>query len=372
MHGPSAADGSSRRSLAWAALGLVALVALVHGRTLGPGWSWAFDDFRFVVKNPHVLSPASWLAFLTDVRTTDPTSPGGIVRPLRTLEFALDARLFGLDAGLFRAHSLLWFAAGATFLLLLLRDLVGDMRAAFVGAAVWVLHPMQTEAVDWISSRGDVASGALVLASVWTGLRARGRGGVAVSLVLAALAMLYKESGVVAPALVVLVRHAATGGRGRVRDALRGAWPWFAVAAAYLVYRALVQQGPTTHVTAYVLGGSTAGTLATMARGFGAYVLFAVLPVRPTADWYIDPSRGFADVAAAAWLVVHVTAVVVAFRAFVRGSLLGAAVLWFYVALAPVANWPFFLGIPTAERFLHVPLAGLALAASLLGRYRRP
>ena len=77
-----------------AAAALVALVFLVHGRTLGTGWGWCFDDARFILKNPHVASPASWGAFFTDMRTTDPLSPAGIVRPLRTLEFAMDAHFF--------------------------------------------------------------------------------------------------------------------------------------------------------------------------------------------------------------------------------------------------------------------------------------
>lgn len=371
---------SPRRSVLLAALALVVLVAAVHGRTLLGGWSWVYDDIRFVVKNPRVLSPESWTSFFTDPRTTDPLDPTGIVRPLRTFEFALDARLFGLDAAAFRAHSLLWFAAGAVAFLLLAKDLLGDLRTAFVAAALWALHPMQTECADWISSRGDVASGALVFASVWAALRSRG-GDVALvaSLVLAALAMGYKESGVVVPGLVVLARAVRRGGAvstvrtvgadaapslGRV---VLGAWPWFVVAGAYLVYRSSVQVGTTAHVQ-YTLGGSVLGTWATMARGFGAYVLFALLPVRPATDWYMDPSSSFADPAALAWLAVHVAALVFGVRKLLTRDAAGAAILWFYAALVPVANWPFHLGIPTAERFLHVALGGFALLAALAAR----
>lgn len=356
-----------RRSLAIALGAVAALVLLVYGRTLGADWAWAFDDARFIVKNDRVLHPSSWLGFLTDPRTTDPKSPTGIVRPLRTLEFALDHALFGLSPAAFRAHSLLWFLAGTSMVLLLLRELLGDLRAAAFGAALWALHPIQTEAVAWISSRGDVAMGACVAGSLWTSLRSRGldRWFVA-SLVLAGVATLYKETAVVVPLLIAALRVVRRPeGPGAARAAL-GAWPWLVVGAAYwFLYRRAVQVGDTAHVHTFVLGGSTEGTFATMARAFGAYVGFALLPVRPVVDWFLPVSTSFADPSALAWAAFHVAAVALAVRAALRRSLLGFAVLAFYLPLGPVSNWPFAIGIPTAERFLHLPLSGLALLAAL-------
>lgn len=353
-----------------AALGAVAALAiLVYARTLGPEWGWAVDDARFIVKNPRVLRPESWLAFLHDPATTDPNSPTGIVRPLRTLEFALDHALFGLSPAAFRAHSLLWHAAGSALLLLLLRALTNDLRAAVAGAALWAVHPMHTESVAWISSRGDVAMGACAVASLLFAVRSRGGGaGLAASLVLAAAAMLYKETAVVLPALVaalLVVRR--PGGASPLRAAL-GAWPWAAVAGAYLVFRSAVQIGATAHTETFVLGGSTEGTFATMARAFGAYVGFTVLPVRPAFDWYLPVATTLLDPVTATWAAVHLGAVAAGAVLVVRRRLVGVGVLGFYAALVPVANWPFVLGIPTAERFLYLPLVGAALAAALAVR----
>lgn len=358
------------RRTALAAVVVVAALLLAHGRTLGAEWSWAFDDFRFIVKNPHVTSPASWSAFFTDMRTTDPLSPVGLVRPLRTLEFALDAKVFGLSPAAFRVHGLLWFAAGGVALLLLLRDLLGDLRAATLGAALWVVHPMQTEAAQWISSRGDVACGALTLAAVWTAVRSRGRDRwLAASLVVTALALLYKEAAVVVPLLVVIARavRPEEGEPPGIGRTLLRAWPWCAVAAAYLVYRATVQVGGTAHVETYVLGGSPTGTLATMCRAFGAYVGFALVPARPAIDWFL-PATTDMTYGAWAWVMLHAGWLLAALQRLKLRLPLGAAVLWFYAALLPVANWPFYLGIPTAERFLHVALAGMALAVAWLVR----
>ena len=73
-----------------------------------------------------------------------------------------------------------------------------------------------------------------------------------------------------------------------------------------------------------------------------------------------------------AWLVVHVALIAGAVLVRRRLPLLSAAACFLYFPLVPVANWPFQLGIATAERFLYLPvLAAALLAAWLLGRAGR-
>ena len=333
-----------------AAVGAAAFLAFARAL---PG-AFVFDDERFIVANPHVQHPESWMRLLTDATTVDPVSPGGIVRPLRTVEFALDRLLFGVDSFAFHLHSLLWFTLSAVLLLFVLRRLLGNPCAALLGALFWAVHPAQTESAAFISSRGDVAMAACTFAAVLFALRAeRFDGNLVLSLVAAALATLYKEAAVALPLLMVALR---------LTKLVRGpVWPYFVVVAAYLGYRRLVQVGETTHGVTFVLGGSTAGTFATMFRAFGFYLAQVLLPA-PSLDWYMASSTSLADPVALAWLAVHLAIVVSAVRACRSAPLWTVAVAWFYVFLLPVANWPVFTGIPTTERFLHLPLAGAALA----------
>jgi tetratricopeptide (TPR) repeat protein len=111
----------------------------------------------------------------------------------------------------------------------------------------------------------------------------------------------------------------------------------------------------------FALGGSVLGTFATMIRAFGFYVVETLLPAQAL-DWYMTPSTSFADGAVVLWLFVHAALLASAAFARKRAPRWTLAVVWFYVFLLPVSNWPFFTGIPTAERFLYVPLFGVALA----------
>ena len=371
-----AAPSTDSRRLTVAGLVLVALVALVYVPAALRN-QFAFDDTRFIVENSSVLEPAGWrgwLAFLHDPHTVDMTSPHGIVRPLRTLEFALDHALFGLSPVAFHLHSVLWHAAAGVLALLLLHRLVGRVIPATIGATVWALHPMHVEAVAWISSRGDVAMGACVFGALLLVLRSDGRDRrLACALAVGAIAMLYKETAVVLPALVFAVRlmRPVEGPPGRVAPALRAALPFVAVSAGYLAYRGLVQVGETAHATSFVLGGSTAGTFSTMFRGMGAYLVSAVLPVRTDTDWYLTPTTSLWIPSALAWLAVLVALVATAIRTRARLPLVAAAITIYLFPLIPVANWPFQLGIPTAERFLYVSLLGLALIVAGAATRRR-
>jgi hypothetical protein len=289
------------------------------------------------------------------------------------MEFALDHAVFGLSPLAFRLHSLLWHAAGAVLLLLVLRRIVGHgpgpygtvrgtvprgRRAALLGAIFWAVHPVQTESAAIVSSRGDVAMGACVFASLLLALRSGGRDRwLALSLAAAVLASLYKETAVALPVVVFALR--------RLGFARVPVWPYFAVAAAYVVYRQAVVIGPMDNGTGFVLGGGAAGALATMCREFGFYTAQTVLPAFAL-DWYMTPSTSFADGAALAWLAAIVAAAALAMRLRSRAPGWTLAAVWFVAFLLPVANWPFFLGIPTTERFLYVPLAGAALAFALV------
>ncbi len=67
-------------------LGLVAATYLPTALSNG----FVYDDYRFVVENPHVLDPggfSGWLDLVLDPRTTDPNSPAGIETNCMPIEF---------------------------------------------------------------------------------------------------------------------------------------------------------------------------------------------------------------------------------------------------------------------------------------------
>jgi tetratricopeptide (TPR) repeat protein len=336
----------------WRAPALVAaLAALVFLPSLRGAFVW--DDTRFIAENPSVVNPTSWLRFLTDAHTVDNLGAVGIVRPLRTLEFAADYALFGLNPFAFHVHSLLWHVAASAMFCVLLRRLLGHGGAAVVAALFWALNPAQSECVDFISSRGDLAMGACVFASLWFALRSKGWDRfLAASLATAFVATLYKETAVALP-FVIVTLHVTKVSRVPW-------WPHFLVGAAYMGYRQCVQTAATQNVP-FAIGGSWLGTVATAVRALGYYLVEPLLPAQ-SFEWYLSPSTSFADAAVIAWLAVHAAIVTSAVVLWRRAPLWTVAVMWFYWFFATVSNVLTSVGMPTCERFLYVSIGGVALA----------
>ncbi len=349
-----------------AAPALVAAAAFVASSASLFG-GFVADDARLVLGNPGVRAPESWLALLTDPKTADPGAPSGVVAPLRTVDLAADHALFGDSPFGFHLHSVLWHVVAATLLFFVLRRLLGAGHAppsagaaratrghgaAFAAALLWAVHPIHAEAVAWIASRGEVAAGACALASVFFALRTDGFDrDLALSLAAATAAPFFKETAWTLWIVVAALRF--------LKMSRAPVLPYVGAAVLYLVCRRGMQ--PHGDGNVFILGGSVAGTLATASRAFGFHLVEPLLPAQST-DWHMTPSTSFADAAALAWLFVHAAIVASALALRTRAPRWTLAVLWFYAFLLPAANWPVFIGLPTAERFLYLPLAGVAVA----------
>jgi hypothetical protein len=197
------------RAAAWlaAAVLLAALPAV-------PG-SFQFDDWNVVVGDPRVQGLAAWWASM----------PG--IRALTKLSYAVDHAL-GFGVAGFRVTGLLVHVASGWLAFALLRRLLPAAglvapvaeRAALVGALVFALHPVQTEAVTYVAGRSSALAGALALASALAWLAGRERGSAwlcrLASPALFALALAARETAVVLPLALALLeglRRAAPGAR---------------------------------------------------------------------------------------------------------------------------------------------------------------
>ncbi len=71
--------------------------------------------------------------------------------------------------------NVLFHAANAVLLFLLLRDLTGAIWRSAMVAALFALHPLRVESVVWISERKDVLSTLFWILTVWSYARYAGQ-----------------------------------------------------------------------------------------------------------------------------------------------------------------------------------------------------
>lgn len=324
---------------------------VVHLAALRGGF--VYDDHRFIERNPAIESLDEPGRFFTDLSTTasEDAATTDVYRPLRTLSYAALRAAFGPGPRPIHALSIALHAATAGLLCAFLLRTGARPAPALLAALAFALHPVTVEATAWASALGDLWCGFFGALSLL--LVASGRGLLA--LLCLPPALLGKEHAVVLPALWFLV-ETTVGGRGAKKAALCPLLPGIALVAGYMLFRrslgAGVGQLPDP------LGGSHASAALTMLSALGFYAACVLFPSGPTFDARVVDQH---SVTAPVLLGALVLAAVL--LGAVRGgprTRLGA--LLFLVALAPVSNLLAPLKIPTADRFLYLPLFGGAVA----------
>ena len=393
------------------------LVLLVYLPTLGYTFLW--DDLSFLVENTAVHDlEKPWRHFIDESTASEFEQSPGIYRPLRNLWWAAIWTLVGESPAAFHfagvlLHGLVCLALFEVVFLLLVSHRVDERGRAVsscMAACLFAVHPLVTEAVAWVKAQDDLLVALFCcLGAVWMLRTSRpGEGqtvlrpsatGVVGLLLLQWGALASKETGLVYPGLVLLVLLLAGGAtstrraegvgqdtfasRSFARLAQRSTTVFIALAAmldaGYLWVRATVL-GEVGQVEEPLAVG--AELLWTQLKATALGVRLAFVPWPLTADYDAFPRSPSADF----WSVISLGVVAVLVALAVRwllssgaagspprhGAALGFASAWWLCSILPVSNV-----VPTmqflAERFLYLPLLGVAIAVGcLLPRWMMP
>ena len=199
---------------------LLAAALAAFGASLGSGFH--FDDYA-IFSNPVLTSPWGWLQVWGWRQT----------RPLTYVTFWLNYQAGGQDPIGYHVLNLLLHLGAVLLAYECLRRLL-PQRAALVAAALFAVHPLQAEAVDYVWGRSIVLAALLCFAALLCWLTGRPWTAVACF----ALALLAKEECAAFP-LVLAMLPARPRGRSHIAVMLA-----LAVAAgARVVYAAAVTPG---------------------------------------------------------------------------------------------------------------------------------
>ncbi len=355
---------------AWGpALLLIVAIGLVYA----PAWSapFYFDDLGAIVFNPSIRRLDDLHQVLAGGRYT--TVVG---RPLLNLSLALDYARAGLSPAAFRTTNVLLHAMAALVLYDLLRRslrLPGTLEPgsrvpaaawALAGAALWALHPLQTESVTYLCQRAEVLVSIFYLFSLYATLRGatdRGRPRAvwyAASVAAAFAAAASKEVAATLPVAVLLYDRAFLSG------SLRAAWRqrrglYLGLFASWLLLGWLVL---TADGRADTAGWGSSVGIWRYAAGQPAFVLrYLRLALWPS-ELVFDYGEGAPPVAGWPWLVLLLAAAGLVWLDR-RRPRLAFPLLCVPLILAPSSSIVPIATQIAAEHRMYLPLAGLAAAA---------
>lgn len=367
------------------ACALVAAIFAVYSNT----WHvpMVLDDEATITRNPTVVVLAdSWKPPLKSGLTS-----GG--RPLVNISLALNYHFVGeaveayhvTNAALHALAALALFGAVRRTVLLPRgaprRGALGATGFAWMAAALWALHPLQTESVTYIVQRAEVIAGLFIWLSLYCFARYIGTDGAgaptqrpgarawAAAAWLACLAgMASKEICASIPVLVFLYDRTFVAGT------FVGAWRarrnlHLAFASTWILLGFLVWGGGGRDGTVGFDSEITAWDyLQTQAWGIVRYVQVSLWPAGLIFDYGVFVEERL-------WVVMTCGAVVLALLALTgvalrRWPAAGFLGVLFFAVLAPTSSFIPVITQTMAEHRMYVPLAAVVLlVAGLLGRW---
>jgi protein O-mannosyl-transferase len=181
---------------------LILSIILIYSPVWRAGFIW--DDDRHLTANPCIVGPLG----LKEIWTTSAAD----ICPLVLTTFAMEHAVWGLEPLPYHLVNVLMHGACALLLWRVLRSL--RVPGAWLGAALWALHPVEVESVAWITEMKNTESGLFFLLSIlffvrWLRTKSLddGTGGgwnYLLTLLFAALAMASKSSTVILPVVLCL------------------------------------------------------------------------------------------------------------------------------------------------------------------------
>lgn len=352
----------------------IAAMAVMAASIDGP---FLFDDVALIQGNHNVHGFEHWTEWFTKTlwdTNYDPSADResrGFWRPIILVSYAFDWWVGGGSPLAFHVTNLLVHALNAVLLFVVLTGWVPGRLAAFFGALLFAVHPVQTEPVAWIAGRTDslCALGLLVALLGLRRSRYRRWSGLALLALGLVIALGAKEAAVVFPVLAAIEVWAWQPGpldAGAARRVLGRIWPFIALSLLYFaVHRLLVTaSSPLPRLNAF-------NAVPLALEAWGRYAALLLWPddltlgramVRVEQDVLLA-HPGYVALGAA--LLLLVLGAAWRLRRAQPAAALGA--LAFGATLLPVSGivWLGYF-ISVSPRFLYIPLLGLALALAAL------
>jgi len=413
------ATGTPGAEAGWSALAVAAILILAALGAYGNSFNVPFllDDQWTIINNASIRH----LGQMGDV-LSPPSTGTTAARPLLNLSFALNYAEGGVSVRGYHAVNLLIHVCAGLALLGIVRRtlLLPGLRHRYGGVALplaafaalpWTLHPLQTEAVTYISQRAESLMGLFYLLTLYCFIRSvpsitgsnftednegnegsravhgslfsslpsvktsglevvnscvTGTGWLYLSVAACLCGMATKQVMVTAPVLVLLYDRAFVSGSFRAALANRR-WYYVSLATTWLLLGFLMHRSPPAMTGVGLKAGvSWLSYALTELRVVTEYLKLAFWPHPLVFDYGTEilATDPLAVAPYALVIVAILVGVVIAWRRSPMAGFLGA---WFFLILAPTSTVVPIADQPMAESRMYLPLAGVVVFVTVGG-----
>ena len=342
---------------------IISLGLIVYSNSLGNDFVW--DDKSFVVQNGLIKNLRfTPLYFLS----SSALAKGGLAeenyRPFLPLTYAIDYSFWKLNPLGYHITNLLFHIANALLLFYFVFLITKKKAVALFSSLFFLTHPVQTEAVTWISGRADVLFLFFYLTSLIFYVLYRNKEKLFfyfLSIFLFLCSLLSKEMAATLPLMLIIFDY-FYGKKEKIYKRIIRYSAFFLILELYVFLRFNIigKLAQTDYWT-----GQMYTTMLTMLKGFVYYIKILFFPLNLCVDYLTFP-MSFSAREPAVFLSIAVITIFLLVALFFakRQRLISFSILWFFITLLPVSNL-IPIKILIAERFLYLPSIGYCIAIAL-------
>jgi tetratricopeptide (TPR) repeat protein len=359
---------------------LLLLGSLIYSNTLHA--PFYFDDYPNILFNPKILTFRGWIDLFND----------GPTRSLSFLSFAINYKIGGTSSWGYHLVNLILHLLNSLFVFgitrLLLTTPAFQKRSplpvtqnfiAFATALIFMCHPLQTQAVNYIVQRLALMASFFYLATLFLYLHFRiskVRASYLLGLFTALLSMLSKEIAFTLPAALLLCEILFFGQDTRSTPRLvKRLLPFVFISLLipclfFLNHHHMIQEGgQMALVPTMAKNISRSAYGITQLDVIRTYLELLVFPVCQTFDYDFPFSAGFFSPGTFSSFILLMTILILGFRLIRKQPLASFGIFFFFLALSVESS---IIPLPDLifEHRLYLPMVGFAFfAASCLGRF---
>lgn len=323
---------------------LIAIVGfLVYANALGNSFVW--DDRGLIVENPYVKSWRHLLRIFSIDLFHGVWESSNYYRPLQTLSYMVDYSLWHLKPSGYHAINLISHIFNACMVYLLVNLISRNRKISLITGLLFVVHPVHTAAVAYISGRADLIVASFFLLSIYLFIKSVYHQDLKrnlfymVSLFSFILALLSKEIAIILPLIVVLYDLTfKEGERLSLGTRIRKRYlAYFIVAGVYIFLRLTV----LNFILEEPLFASSTPLylrLLTMSKVIITYIRLLFLPLGLHMEWDVQPATSFFDGMVLISLGTLVLIWLIAIKGYRYSKSIFFASFWFFITLIPSSN----------------------------------
>jgi len=339
---------------------IIVLGIAVYANSVSGKFLW--DDRHLIEENAHIKSASGFSKILAGNIRMGAKRKSSAYRPVQILSYALDYKFWKLNPLGYHITNVALHIVTSFVVYWLVLVLFRDKVLSFLTAVFFVVHPIHTGAVSYISGRADMLGATFMLLAFIFYLNRHDRESSKLphmlTLFFYSLALLSRESALVLPLLILLYHYFF---RKKINSVIF--MPVCGLAFLYGVLRVTLLRNLLSEM-------EYSSTLLQRIPGFFVavtnYLRLLVAPFNMHME-YGNKEFAFTNPQAILGIIIFASLLAVAVKQKEKRPVFSFSVLWFFVALLPASNI-FPINAYMAEHWLYIPSIGffMILAKGLL------